>query len=131
MRVQPAVPCIWPVAVEDFEFEGLPIPAGTFLSLFTATGNTDASVFGPAAFDVSQARPAQLTFGGGAHYCLGAPLARAEMQEALPILAARLPHLMLAGKVRWRPALGITGPVTLPMRFSPNESRAAAELAAG
>ena len=107
MRVRPSVPVIWRVAAEDFEFEGLRIAAGTFLSMFVAAAHTDPRVFGTAEFDISLERPAQLTFGGGIHYCLGAPLARAEMEEALPILAARLPTPELAGSVRWRPALGI------------------------
>jgi cytochrome P450 len=117
MRVRPAVPVIWRVAAEDFEFEGLKIAAGTFLSMFVVAAHTDPRVFGTAEFDVSRERPAQLTFGGGIHYCLGAPLARAEMEEALPILAARLHAPELAGSVRWRPALGICGPVALPIRF--------------
>jgi hypothetical protein len=117
MRVRPAVPSIWRVATEDFDFKGLQIPAGTFLSLFVASANTDPRVFGPDDFDISRERPAQLTFGGGFHYCLGAPLARVEMAEALPILAARLRAPELAGDVHWRPALGIRGPVVLPLRF--------------
>jgi cytochrome P450 len=117
MRVRPAVPSIWRVAMEDFEFKGLTIPAGTFLSLFVASANTDPQVFGPEGFDISVERPAQLTFGGGLHYCLGAPLARVEMAEALPILAARLRAPEVAGAVQWRPALGISGPVALPIRF--------------
>jgi cytochrome P450 len=117
MRVRPAVPAIWRVATEDFEFQGLRIPAGTFLSLFVAGANTDPRVFGTGGFDIGVERPAQLTFGGGLHYCLGAPLARAEMAEALPILAARLRAPVLAGDVHWRPALGICGPVALPIRF--------------
>ncbi len=117
MRVRPAVPVIWRVAAEDFEFGGLRIAAGTFLSMFVAAAHTDPRVFATTEFDISLERPAQLTFGGGIHYCLGAPLARAEMEEALPILAARLHTPELAGSVRWRPALGICGPVTLPIRF--------------
>jgi cytochrome P450 len=117
MRVRPAVPSIWRVATEDFEFKGLRIPAGTFLSLFVAAAHTDPRVFGATTFDISLERPAQLTFGGGIHYCLGAPLARAEMEEALPILAARLHTPELAGTVHWRPALGIYGPIALPIRF--------------
>ena len=117
MRVRPAVPAISRVATEDFDFNGLRIPAGTFLSLFVASANTDPHVFGPEGFDISQERPAQLTFGGGIHHCLGAPLARVEMAEALPILAARLQGPTLAGTVPWRPALGICGPLVLPIRF--------------
>ena len=117
MRVRPSVPVIWRVAAEDFEFEGLRIAAGTFLSMFVAAAHTDPRVFGTTEFDIALERPAQLTFGGGIHYCLGAPLARAEMEEALPILAARLPTPELAGSVHWRPALGICGPIALPIRF--------------
>jgi cytochrome P450 len=85
--------------------------------MFVAAAHTDPRVFATTEFDISLERPAQLTFGGGIHYCLGAPLARAEMGEALPILAARLHTPELAGSVHWRPALGICGPVTLPIRF--------------
>jgi cytochrome P450 len=117
MRVRPAVPVISRVAAEDFEFEGLRIAAGTLLSLFVASANTDPRVFGPDGFDITRERPAQLTFGGGVHHCLGAPLARAEMAEALPILAARLRDPELAGDIPWRSALGIRGPMALPIRF--------------
>jgi cytochrome P450 len=92
MRVRPAVPVIWRVAAEDFEFRGLRIAAGTFVSMFVAAAHTDPRVFGTAEFDINRERPAQLAFGGGVHYCLGAPLARAEMEEALPILARACPH---------------------------------------
>jgi cytochrome P450 len=84
--------------------------------MFVATANTDPRVFGTDRFDISLERPAQLTFGGGMHYCLGAPLARAEMEEALPILATRLRAPEAAGNVHWRPALGICGPISLPIR---------------
>jgi len=117
MRGRPAVPSIWRVATEDFAFNGLPIAADTFLSLLVASANTDPRVFGPEGFDITRERPAQLTFGGGLHACLGAPLARAELAEALPILAARLREPELAGAVPWRPALGISGPEALPIRF--------------
>ncbi|MDQ3830599.1 MAG: cytochrome P450 [Candidatus Tectomicrobia bacterium] len=85
MRVRRAVPVISRVATEAFEFEGLRIAAGTLLSLVVASANTDPRGFGTDGFDITRERPAQLTFGGGLHHCLGAPLARAEMAEALPI----------------------------------------------
>jgi cytochrome P450 len=61
----------------------------------------------------------QIGFGGGAHHCLGANLARAEMQEALPILARSLPDLQVADQPEWRgPMNGIGGPLGLNLRFT-------------
>jgi cytochrome P450 len=62
----------------------------------------------------------QMTFGSGIHFCLGAALARAELQEALPLLARRMPGLARNGPVEWKPAnFGIWGPASLPIRFDP------------
>jgi cytochrome P450 len=61
----------------------------------------------------------QLTFGSGIHFCLGAALARAELQEALPLLARRMPDLAGDGPVQWKPStFGIWGPARLPLRFT-------------
>jgi hypothetical protein len=122
MRVNPTTPLVGRVAVEDFTYRGVHIPAGTYLALFLAAANTEPETFGDAPFDITAQRPVQLTFGGGIHYCLGAWLARIEMREALPILAARLPDLAAAGPVTCRPHIGITGPVTLPLRFTASSS---------
>ena len=62
-------------------------------------------------------REPHFTFGGGPHYCLGAALARAELQEALPILAEAMPRLALDGEPEWRPPMGIFGPDRLPLRW--------------
>lgn len=118
MRVNPVVPVITRLATEDFTFQGVDIPAGTHVALFIATANTDPNTFGDAPFDITAHRATQLTFGGGIHYCLGNWLARAEMCEALPILASRLGDIALDGPVVSRPHLGITGPITLPLRFA-------------
>ncbi len=59
-----------------------------------------------------------MTFGSGIHFCLGAALARAELQEALPLLARRMPDLARDGPVEWKPSnFGIWGPARLPIRF--------------
>jgi hypothetical protein len=58
-----------------------------------------------------------LTFGRGIHFCIGAPLARAQMAEALPILARRLGRFEIDGVFTWRPRGGIEGPISLPIRF--------------
>ncbi|MGB6165868.1 MAG: cytochrome P450 [Pseudonocardiaceae bacterium] len=118
MRVNPTTPVIGRMATEDFTFQGVDIPAGTHIALFVAAANTAPDTFGDAPFDITAQRPAQLTFGGGIHYCLGVWLARTEMREALPILASRLGDIALAGPVPSRPHLGITGPITLPLRFT-------------
>jgi cytochrome P450 len=61
-----------------------------------------------------------MTLGWGLHHCLGANLARAELQEALPILARRLRDLEVDGEVTWKPdTFGIWGPQRLPLRFTP------------
>jgi cytochrome P450 len=91
MRVNPAVPAVSRVALEDFTFQGLDIPTGTHLLLCVGTAHREPATFGDAPpFDIRAERPAQLGFGGGVHYCLGAWLARIEMREALPILASCL-----------------------------------------
>ncbi|MGW4844906.1 cytochrome P450 [Nocardia brasiliensis] len=118
MRVAPAVNTIWRMTDETIEFEDLTIPAGSFINMLTNAANTDPAVFGAAEFDITATRPAShLMFGGGIHYCLGAPLARAEIAEALPILASELPHPVLAAPSQPGPTLGPTGPRTLPLRF--------------
>ena len=75
----------------------------------------------PNRFDITRepSGSAQMTFGSGIHFCLGASLARAELAEALPLLARRMPGLTLDGPIEWKPAtVGIWGPSRLPLRFS-------------
>ena len=110
-------------ASEDIVYRDVLFPAGTFISPSMATANFDARVFEePERFDITKepAGQPQLTFGSGIHYCLGAALARAELQEALPLLARRLPDLALDGPVTWKPnTVGIFGPDHLPVTFTP------------
>ncbi len=110
-------------ASEDIEYRGVLFPAGTFIAPSTATANMDPAVFDdPGRFDITRepAGQPQLTFGSGIHYCLGAALARAELQEALPLLARRMPDLAVAGPISWKPnAVGIFGPDHLPVTFTP------------
>lgn len=109
-------------ASEDIEYRGVFFPKGSFIAPSLAQANRDASVFDdPGEFDITREpsnRP-QLTFGSGIHYCLGAALARAEQQEALTIMAQRLPDLALDGAIAWKPAtVGIFGPERLPVTFT-------------
>lgn len=107
-------------APEDIELEDVAFPQGTILFPSFVAANTDPAVFeDPYAFDTTRplAGP-QMTFGSGIHHCLGASLARAELQEALPILARRLPNLRLDGPVEWKPpTTAIWGPSRLPIAW--------------
>jgi cytochrome P450 len=118
LRFQGTVAVAPRLAREELEVDGYRIAPGTLVSLSTAAANHDPQAYAaPERFDITVERAPPLTFGGGPHYCLGANLARAEMQEALVILAARLPGLRLDGEVTWRPRTGIFGPTRLPLAF--------------
>ena len=110
-------------ASEDIVYRDILFPAGTFIFPSTATGNRDQGTFpGAQTFDIRKepAGSPHLTLGSGIHYCLGAWLARAELQEALPILARRMPDLKLADGVQWKPpGTAIFGPDKLPVTFTP------------
>ena len=120
LRYEPAGSGSPRVATEDFVWHGVEVKAGTMAHPSTPSANRDPTVFeDPDRFDVTRRLPApQLTFGGGVHYCLGANLARAELQEALPILARRLRRLEADGPVEWRAQVLIRGPSRLPIRFT-------------
>jgi cytochrome P450 len=108
------------VASEDIEYRGVLFPKGTLVSIALAGANRDPDAFpSPDTFDITRQRGAvQMTFGSGIHFCLGAALARAELQEALPLLARRLPDMVLDGPIQWKPpTFGIWGPARLPLRF--------------
>ncbi|MFI6979053.1 cytochrome P450 [Embleya sp. NPDC050154] len=106
-------------AAEDFSVNGYPISKGTPVWLCAHSAQRDPLVFeGGDAFDITVRREASpLAFGGGAHYCLGAALARVELAEALEALAARLGPPEVAGPITWRPSTGVSGPDLLPLRF--------------
>ena len=119
MRYSPVVLGAMRIAMEDVELEGVIIPAGTFVMCNTAAANRDPDVYDePDRLDITRegAAPMQ-TFGAGAHYCLGANLARRELAEALRVMADRMRNLRRAGPAQWKPIVGITGPAVLPVQF--------------
>jgi cytochrome P450 len=110
------------VALEDIELHGVTIPAGTFVALASSVANHDPAILDrPDELDVAREVPDGfnlLTFGGGTHYCLGAALARAELQEAIALAAPVLRDLAIDGEPTWREPFGIWGPRSLPLRWS-------------
>ena len=122
MRFLGAVRATVRFASEDITYRDVLFPRGTIVSTALAGANRDPDVWEfPNQFDITKERTtAQMTFGAGIHFCMGAALARAELQEALPLLARRMPGLALNGPVEWKPAtFGIWGPAVLPVRFDP------------
>jgi cytochrome P450 len=117
MRLVPTMPAISRVAKEDLVVNGVSIPAGTFLLIVIASANTDPRAFDPVGLDITAKRAPQLTFGGGAHHCLGSWLARIQLREALTVLAQRMPGLEIDGDPVWRPPAGLYGPNYLPLRW--------------
>lgn len=124
MRYFGAVRSTGRFASEDIEYKGVLFPKGTFVTPALAIANRDDSVFPDATiFDITRepSGQPQMTFGSGIHYCLGAALARAEQQEALPILARRLRNMKIAGEITWKPStVAIYGPEKLPLIFDPS-----------
>jgi cytochrome P450 len=106
-------------ATVDVELGGALIPAGTYVIGNTASANRDPSVFDdPDRLDLTRdASPAILTFGSGAHHCLGAHLARLELIEALRVITRRLHNPRRTGPAPWKPIIGTSGPTTLPIAF--------------
>ncbi len=112
-------------ASEDIVYRDMLFPEGTLVFTSLSTANMDDGVTADSSkhFDITR-EPVKgrthMTFGSGIHYCLGASLARAELQEALPILAQRMPDLVVDGEIAWKPVTsGIFGPDTFPATFTP------------
>lgn len=118
MRVRPTVTWVTREAVETFEFEGLTIPKGTTLHLFSQSACSDPRAFPDASFDITARRKIHFGFGGGVHHCIGHWIARGDMTEALKVLSGRLTALGYAREPRWLPDSGNTGPIDLPIRFA-------------
>jgi len=97
-------------ALEDVEYNGLRLEKGETVGLLLGSANRDPVRFPePDRFDPSRAPNPHVSFGAGIHFCVGAPLARLELNVALPILFERLPGLKLARPARYRDAYHFHG----------------------
>ena len=103
-------------ATEDHIVGGVEIAAGQQALIVIAAANRDPAVFDqPDQFRLGRPGPSPLAFGYGAHYCLGAALARLETTLALRLILARKPRL--ADAVTWRDTPAIRGPLNVPIVF--------------
>jgi cytochrome P450 len=118
LRAEPITPFTARICLRPVEFRGVEFPAGTIVAVCAERGNREQD--GGEEFDITAAGDERLlTFGAGPHFCLGANLARAELQEALAFLAPRMPDLAAAGPAVLGGVEGIYGVETLPLRWAP------------
>tara|TARA_B110000495_G_scaffold48215_1_gene40230 strand:- start:18 stop:884 length:867 start_codon:yes stop_codon:yes gene_type:complete len=109
-------------ASEDIEYRGILFPKDTLIfPSFVAANHDQKKFIHPNEFNITREdKVPHLTFGSGIHFCLGAFLARAELQEAFIAIANRMPGLRNSGQVKWKPMrTGIWGPKELPLTFDP------------
>ena len=97
LRYEPPVDATGRIASREMEIGGCPVHTAQAITFQLRAANRDPAVFdAPHTFDVSAKRKPHVAFGGGAHICIGAPLARMEAQVALTKLFERFPKLRLA-----------------------------------
>ncbi|MFI9364134.1 cytochrome P450 [Kitasatospora sp. NPDC053057] len=111
-------------ATEPFELGGVTVGTGEYVSVLLGAANRDGAQFGcPHQLDVTRSTAGHLGFGHGIHYCVGAPLARLEMEIALRHLLGRFPDLTLAvpdSELKWRKSFMMQGLESLPVRLHKN-----------
>jgi len=99
---------------------GVPIGAGDKVTFWEMSANRDERVFAdPFRFDVGRQPNAHLGFGWGAHFCLGASLARLEIKVLLELLVARVARVERVGTIAWMPNNRLFGLKSLPVRLNP------------
>ncbi|MDN5785529.1 cytochrome P450 [Pseudorhodobacter sp.] len=102
LRFDPPLHMFTRHAYEDAEVMGHLIPKGSEVALLLAAANRDPQAYErPERFNPNRPVKPHLSFGAGLHFCVGAPLARLELQTALPILFERLPGLRLTEPPRY------------------------------
>jgi cytochrome P450 len=105
------------VVTEPIELAGVTVAEGERVVAYLGAANRDPARFAePDELRLDRTDNAPLSFGGGIHYCLGAPLARLEAQIALPALARRFPGLAMAGAAQRRDSLSLKGFTSLHLR---------------
>ncbi|MBL8325712.1 MAG: cytochrome P450 [Rubrivivax sp.] len=125
LRYESPINMVARIAREPWEIDDLTVPAGEVLYCMIGAANHDPAVFDdPGRFDVGRTPNPQLSFGGGVHYCVGAPLARLEAEVAFEALLRRFTTLELVDDAqgaaftqpRWRPMINLRGLQALWLR---------------
>jgi cytochrome P450 len=107
-------------ALTDLEVRGVAIARGDRVVLSLGAANRDPAQFvHPDRFCVTREANRHLSLSGGAHFCVGAPLARLEAVVAVSAVIERFPQLALAAEPRWRDRTGLRGLSRLAIRPGP------------
>ncbi len=107
-------------ATEEVEIGGVTVARGQKIAALLGSANRDPAVFAdPDGLDVGRSPNPQISFGAGVHFCIGAPLARVELQAAFGALLARTSRLELGRPARRRPEFVIRGLADLPVVLTP------------
>ncbi len=117
LRFEPITPFTARILVDEVEHRGITFPAGSIVLVSAWHANREEVE--PDRFDLAAERGGArlLTFGAGIHYCVGANLARAELQEGLAFLAERVSSLAVDGEPEFGTPSGIYGLETLPLKL--------------
>jgi cytochrome P450 len=117
LRYEPITPFTARITIEEVVHRGITFPPGSVVLVSAWHANREG--IEPDGFDIAADRPRRraLTFGAGAHYCVGANLARAEMEEALAFLGERVRQVTLDGAPEFGTPSGIYGLESLPVRL--------------
>jgi cytochrome P450 len=104
------------VLEDGVEIAGRPIPVGAEVAMLFGAANRDPRRFDdPGRFDAGRGDTAHVGFGGGIHFCIGAPLARLELEVSVDRLARRMPGVQLAAEPVYHPTFVIRGLTALQL----------------
>ena len=104
--------------LEDVEIAGVPVPKGQELALLFGSANHDPAAFDrPDDLDVGRDPNPHMAFGAGIHFCLGAPLARVELETSFATVLRRFPEIECVEEPAWKPNYIIRGLRELRVRL--------------
>ncbi|MDI3283140.1 cytochrome P450 [Polyangium sp. 15x6] len=120
LRTEPSVHGTLRAVMRDAEVGGVALPAGSVVCALIASANRDETRFEDAErFDIDRDRKPNVSFGHGVHFCLGAPLARAEARIALEELLPRVGAIHVTQEPTWNSSIVVRGATSCRIRFEP------------